>query len=75
MCRAQLRRVANKDGDHAARSVAWRSIDFSFSLETLNPDYYGVKPDYNGGQRSELYRYELDMTTGACSTPVSNSIS
>lgn len=53
------------EGQIVVESVAWRSVDFSFSLDTLDKGYYGDKAGYDGGQRSELYRYTLDLKTGA----------
>ena len=49
-------------------SVAWRSIDFSNSLETLDASYYGAGGPARADQRSELYRYELDTAEGGAAT-------
>lgn len=53
------------DGRIVVDSVAWRRVDFSFSLDTLDPSFYGAGAGSDGGLRSELYRYTLDMKTGA----------
>lgn len=49
-------------------SIAWRSIDFSNSLETLDASYYGAAGQPRADQRSELYRYELDTAEGGAAT-------
>ena len=49
-------------------SVAWRSIDFSNSLETLDASYYGAGGPPRADQRSELYRYELNTAEGGAAT-------
>jgi all-trans-8'-apo-beta-carotenal 15,15'-oxygenase len=46
-------------------SVAWRAIDFSNSLATLGPGYYGADASYRGAdQRSEAYRYTFELAPG-----------
>jgi all-trans-8'-apo-beta-carotenal 15,15'-oxygenase len=50
-------------------SVAWRSIDFSNSLATLDASYYGAPGAAAAGvaradQRSEAFRYTLDARPG-----------
>ena len=49
-------------------SVAWRSIDFSVSLNELSGAYYGAGPPSGAGsQRSELYRTTLNLVDGSFS--------
>lgn len=52
------------DGKIVIDSVAWRKVDFSLNLDSLGPGYYGAVPGSDGGQRSELYRYTLDLKSG-----------
>lgn len=48
-------------------SVAWRSIDFSVSLDGLNAAYYGEGAPSSGSQRSELHRTTLNLADGSIS--------
>ena len=49
-------------------SIAWRAVDFSNNLKTLDAAYYGVTENNTVGtkpranQRSELMRYTLDLS-------------
>ena len=49
-------------GQLVCDSIAWRSVDFSSSLKTLSPSYYGAGGPAASDQRSELVRYTLDLS-------------
>jgi all-trans-8'-apo-beta-carotenal 15,15'-oxygenase len=55
-----------RGGSIVCDSVAWRSVDFSNSLNTLSPGYYGSGRYAGADQRSEAWRYTLPLDgTGA----------
>lgn len=50
---------AYEEGDKIiCDSIPWRKVDFSFNIDNLIPS------NYNGGQRSESWRIELDVRRG-----------
>lgn len=53
-------------------SIAWRSVDFSSSLDTLSPAYYSTGPT---SQRSELYRTVIKLPTTTASSSSSSASS
>ena len=63
-------------GQLVCDSIAWRSVNFSSSLKTLSPAYYGGAGGHTvSDQRSELMRYTLDLNASADELAASGGVS